>query len=1007
MLHDPTISSAALALTETWLHDHGDAEIAVSGFQRPFRVDRKRKKALKGRFSGGVVMYVKDGYAAEKVFEFSSGVIECVGVMIDTLNLMTYTVYRQPDEPNHRSTSQHFSAFINQLKAHISSLPTPTPDIVLQGDFNLPNADWETGEYRPRAPKDEKKMIKALYELTLDNFMVQQVEGPTQISGNTLDLVFMNNAAMIHSIAVQPVNKPISDHSPIQTDVSYKGLPDEDEDESSNPDAQNTRESRWRRLNFHSPEINWEALSNDLSSHDWNREYRSCTNATEMNEVFSETCLIISERHVPRRSAKKKDAAIPRHRLRLMRNRARILRTLADRSTEQRARRRMEERLVEIEASLRVSRAEESALKESKAVDSIKSNPKFFFSYANKNSKVRTGIGPLRTAQRTLTNSPARMASILAEQYNSAFSKPLYDDTDPSTIFDDTPHQQSSDLLEFINFTDDDLAEAMRELRPNAAPGPDGFPAALLNKCSKALAPPLATAWRQSLNEGVVPETCKSALIVPIHKGKSKAVAKNYRPVALTSQLSKVFEKVVRRFLVSFMEANTLLNPTQHGFRAGRSCLSQLLNHFDTITHHLERGRGVDVVYLDFAKAFDKVDIGVTLRKLHQMGIRGRLGIWLASFLTGRTQTVVVSNSQSSPQPVISGVPQGSVLGPLIFLILLGNIDEGTVNSFISSFADDTRVGKAISSAEDAVLLQGDLDRIYAWAKATNMEFNSEKFEMLRYQANIKQPSPPQTLLSDIGTPIEAKSSLRDLGVTMSDDASFSQFISEKVTAVKQLSGWAMRTFKTRARGPMLTIWKSLIQCHIDYCSQLWSPYKTGEIQAVETLQRIFINKIAGMRELGYWQQLKELKLYSLERRRERYAIIYTWRILENQVPNLDNTPICAKWHIRRGRECIIPHVSTSPPSYVQAIRFSSFALRGPRLFNSMPAKVRNLTGCSPDKFKRVLDEALARIPDEPLVQGLTQHRQIEGNSLMQWAARVPRDDPPAIQEDGVRFQRN
>ena len=97
---------------------------------------------------------------------------------------------------------------------------------------------------------------------------------------------------------------------------------------------------------------------------------------------------------------------------------------------------------------------------------------------------------------------------------------------------------------------------------------------------------------------------------------------------------------------------------------------------------------------------------------------------------------------------------------------------------------------------------------------------------MLRYQANIKQPSPPQTLLSDIGTPIEAKSSLRDLGVTMSDDASFSQFISEKVTAVKQLSGWAMRTFKTRARGPMFTIWKSLIQCHIDYCSQLWSAYK-------------------------------------------------------------------------------------------------------------------------------------------------------------------------------------
>ena len=164
-------------------------------------------------------------------------------------------------------------------------------------------------------------------------------------------------------------------------------------------------------------------------------------------------------------------------------------------------------------------------------------------------------------------------------------------------------------------------------------------------------------------------------------------------------------------------------------------------------------------------------------------------------------------------------------------------IVELKMESTLCIFADDTRVGLPISGASDNCLLQQDLCRIYDWAKESNMEFNSEKFEMLCYQAHPKQPRPPQTLVSDIGTPIEEKDHQRDLGV------------------------------------------KSLILCHIDYCSQLWSPYKTGEIQAIESLQKAFISKIASMHEFNYWQQLKMLKLYSLERRRERYSIIYLYMV--------------------------------------------------------------------------------------------------------------------------------
>ena len=178
------------------------------------------------------------------------------------------------------------------------------------------------------------------------------------------------------------------------------------------------------------------------------------------------------------------------------------------------------------------------------------------------------------------------------------------------------------------------------------------------------------------MDSGVIPNIMKTANIIPVHKGGSRGLAKNYRPIALTSHLIKVFEKVLSKSIVAFMEINNLFNPGQHGFRYGRSCLSQLITHYDHILDLLEQGHNVDVVYIDFAKAFDKVDFMVTMHKLISLGISGKVGRWIYSFLTHRTQQVMVNKSFSKPIEVKSGVPQGSVLSPLIFLILIGDIDK-------------------------------------------------------------------------------------------------------------------------------------------------------------------------------------------------------------------------------------------------------------------------------------------------------------------------------------------
>ena len=275
------------------------------------------------------------------------------------------------------------------------------------------------------------------------------------------------------------------------------------------------------------------------------------------------------------------------------------------------------------------------------------------------------------------------------------------DDSDDVSTNDSVPPPH---VISDIQFEEEDIIDTIDELSCNAAASPDGFPAVLFT-CKEQLAKPLYQIYRTSLDQGTVPTSLKKATIVPVHKGGSRGPPKNYRPSALTSHLSNVFEQEIREELVAFLEDNQLLNPGQHGFRTGRSCLSQLLTHLDEILNALEGGNNVDVVYLDFSKAFNKVDFLVTLRKLSQLGVQGTLHAGLASFLTDRVQSVIVDGISSHTCQVTSGVPQGSVLEPLLFLILIRDIDQNVESSFVSSFADDTRIGKAVGTTDDVNVL--------------------------------------------------------------------------------------------------------------------------------------------------------------------------------------------------------------------------------------------------------------------------------------------------------------
>ena len=483
-----------------------------------------------------------------------------------------------------------------------------------------------------------------------------------------------------------------------------------------------------------------------------------------------------------------------------------------------------------LELQLKAEYSSASRLEEEQAVLNMKENPKSFFSFAKKRQKTKSRIGPFIDPSTGAPNSnPDFAANLLSDQYKSVFSEPR-----PEWLVDNVKEFFTRDAggpsLPDIQFSESDIEFACQELSCSSAPGPDGLPASLLKTCRRELSKPLYILWRASMDHGVIPPDLLLVMVCPVHKGGSRAAPKNYRPVALTSHLTKVFERVLRKELVVFLEQHSLLPDSQHGFRAHRSTLTQLLSYWDTLLDDLEEGKGVDVIYTDFSKAFDKVETGVLLHELKNCGITGKVGCWLSSFLDSskRQQCVVVDGRVSGLEPVISGVPQGTVLGPILFLVHIRNISRGlSMGITASSFADDTRVQRGIKSLDDCSRLQSDLQSIYDWSESVNMSFNSEKFECLRYWADPSK-APTFQYVGPDSKPIEVKTDLRDLGVRVSSSLNFSIHIENVIASASKLVGWGLRTFSGRGRGVMLTILKSLVQPTLDYCSQLWSPQSTN-----------------------------------------------------------------------------------------------------------------------------------------------------------------------------------
>ena len=380
-----------------------------------------------------------------------------------------------------------------------------------------------------------------------------------------------------------------------------------------------------------------------------------------------------------------------------------------------------------------------------------------------------------------------------------------------------------------------------------------------------------------------------------------------------------------------------------------------------------------DTVYLDFAKAFDKVNHNILIQKLVNHKVKGKLGIWIKEFLSNRKYKVVANGEMSEEQDVLSGVPQGTVLAAILFIIMISDIDKEVRRSVIRCFADDTRNSLKIRTEEDKKDMQRDLDMIYRWAEENKMEFNENKFEQMTCGRTIgidiesyKTPS---------GNEIPHKNKVKDLGVVTSEDLQFRGHIDSVITSCKIKQGIILRKFVTRKEEPMMKMFKTYIRSKIDYCCLVWSPWYAKDIDKIERIQKNFTSKIEGLDMLDYHERLKKLNLYSLERRRERFMIISAWQQIEGLKENILDFK-----EIWTGRHRTIR--STRTPINKNNLIHYSPARKMERLFNILPPHLRRMTGVKTDTFKKELDKWLMKVPDTPKIDGYGATVAAETNSI-------------------------
>lgn len=837
------------SLTETWLNDDFSSSELFNDTYNVFRCDRSVENYNRLRPNstnrnhdddirgGGCLFALKNEISAIRITDWENEILfDNIWVKINTSGnskIFINTVYIPP-----WATFDH----VNEYYEHISNIintKEPYARFILLGDFNVPSIDWfPNGDHQIPTRCEGRFAVELINMLNTCN--LTQKNGVKNERGRALDLVVSN-------VNVSVGRRNLNDIL-IQEDKDHPTL----NLEIDRSDIKFLASIKTSKFNFFN--ANYENINRELQLIDWQHTLNT-NNINEAVGIFYNVINEIIRNNTPIVTPKSDN--YPKW---FSKN---LIEMIKDKEFY---RRKMKRPNGDIYVRLFSQKRKEIKIEKRSCLRNyiasiepiIQTNPKSFFAYT-KAQKQNNKLPSAMFYKNTLAENMNETADLFAKYFSSVYVN--HANSFEFNITNETENDFTIDV--------DLIAKVLSEIKECKTNSPDGIPGIFYKRTAENIITPLHILFTLSTNSMKYPEKWKTSYISPIFKAGNNTNVENYRPISILSAVAKVFDKII--YLHIREKTSHLLAKQQHGFRQGKSTLSNLLEFSEYVTQNMMGGGQVDAIFMDLSKAFDKIDHSILLNKLHQLRINTCTIRLLQSYLENRTQIVCVYGAHSEPITPKSSVPQGSILSPLLFALFINDLPH-LINSNILLFADDLKIYLKICSQEDARKLQRDIDTIANWCRANNLELNIAKCNVMSFTRRTEATF--QFFNYNINsTTLNRVQLIKDLGVFFDTKLSFENHIKNITKKAYRMLGFISRSLNHFIQlHTYKLLYFTYVRSNLEYCSPVWSPhYRTG-IDMIERVQRRFTRSVFRRfhypAEANYFMRNVRLELLSLEDRR-------------------------------------------------------------------------------------------------------------------------------------------
>lgn len=801
----------------------------------------------------------------------------------------------------YRTPSRNTRISVNSIIENFEPYTHVNRPVYVMGDFNFPSLRWNDLSDRVEGP-DLDFAIK-MFELGFS----QLISDATYNSGNILDLIFANEPDTVIDISIEDPFST-SDHNKVNFEIGPFNL-------SNSPNI--------TILDF--KHADFDAIFTFINSCDWENIFIQCDTTDEMWRKLVDILQNCISCYVPKRVLSSQNVDWSKETRGFhgcQKNLHRIYKKFPTDSNKA--------NWLEAAACARKSKRQDIYNSEKRILDSKCSNK--FWSFVKSRLSTKKNIPCLINDENNVIFDEGDKANEFNKFFHSVFQANTDLNFDLSNVevnHDLVPPEQE---LSRIEFSEEIVLEHLKQINAKNSSGTDGIPQNFLKKLAIVVSRPLSHIFTRSFECSEVPDMWKLSKVIPLHKKDGTHTVKNYRPISQLCSSDKVMESIVRQELVDHFHRHNILDSAQHGFLSKRSTVTQLLLCVNDWTKIVDNGYELDVVYLDIAKAFDSVSHQLLLTKLKNYGVTGKTLAWLEQYLTDRKQYVQLGQMQSGVVDVTSGVPQGSLLGPVLFLVYINDLCGIVRNSGLKLYADDAKIYVRIdkNSTLPDPNLNTDLENVFRWATEMKLSLALQKTAVLHIGIHS---TVRQYYLHGVALP--SVSEATDLGVLVSSNLKFSKHCLTISKKGFQMVNLIFKVFLCRDKGFLLQMFKTFIRPKLEYCTEVWSPYLLKDIDSIERVQKLFTRRLPGMQNLTYRERLNALDLEPLEERRLYRDMVMVYKIINNLV---DLSP--EEFFTFPTRETRGHPLKLSYPRFRLNCRKNFFSNRVVKVWNGLPESV-------------------------------------------------------------------